>query len=182
MAVARTPAARPSRALALVVAGASALATLAMALAFVWPARERAAPRVSLGPVSEMRLGSVRSVEGIEDGPFRVIHIVRPAVGPPHALAGRPAPPRGQVGQFGPYGCSIRWRPGFVYRGETGWFRDPCHGQTFDLAGNCQSIACTRALDRVRLEVRADGEMVVYPDQIVRAPEQGWPPDGAAKP
>ena len=29
-------------------------------------------------------------------------------------------------------GCAVPYRPDFVWDGRPGWFRNPCHGETFD--------------------------------------------------
>ena len=32
-------------------------------------------------------------------------------------------------------GCYLPWRSDLVFEGQTGWFRDPCHGGTYTLDG-----------------------------------------------
>jgi nitrite reductase/ring-hydroxylating ferredoxin subunit len=31
--------------------------------------------------------------------------------------------------------CSIPWREGFMFEGTKGWFREPCHGSTYNVYG-----------------------------------------------
>jgi nitrite reductase/ring-hydroxylating ferredoxin subunit len=63
-------------------------------------------------------------------------------------------------------GCTVPWRPTFSFRdprsGEsrTGWFRNPCHGQTYDLQGRCVFGPCVRGLDRYPVEVRGSSVWV----------------------
>ena len=45
-------------------------------------------------------------------------------------------------------GCTVPWRPDFQFMGQRGWFRDPCHGATYDLTGRCVAGPCPRDLDR----------------------------------
>jgi Rieske Fe-S protein len=50
-------------------------------------------------------------------------------------------------------GCSVPWRPDFEFMGKKGWFRNPCHGETYDLLGRCFSGPCVRGLDRFPVRV-----------------------------
>jgi nitrite reductase/ring-hydroxylating ferredoxin subunit len=51
-------------------------------------------------------------------------------------------------------GCSVPFRPQFEFMGHTGWFRNPCHGETYDVTGVCYAGPCPRGLDRYDVRVR----------------------------
>ena len=57
-------------------------------------------------------------------------------------------------------GCKVPFVPKFTFRGHTGWFRNPCHGETYDLTGVCYAGPCPRSLDRYEVRVR-DGDVEV---------------------
>ncbi len=69
-------------------------------------------------------------------------------------------------------GCTVPWRPQFEYRGWKGWFRDPCHGATYDLAGRCFTGPCPRGLDRFPVTVR-DGHVFVDTSRKIQGPVLG---------
>jgi len=69
-------------------------------------------------------------------------------------------------------GCTVPWRPEFEYRGWKGWFRDPCHGGTYDLAGRCFTGPCPRGLDRFPVTVR-DGHVFVDTSRLIQGPVLG---------
>jgi Rieske Fe-S protein len=71
-------------------------------------------------------------------------------------------------------GCTIPWRPTFEFGGKTGWFRNPCHNETYDLSGRCFFGPCVRGMDRFPLRVE-DGEVKVLVDQgaIILGPPRG---------
>lgn len=56
-------------------------------------------------------------------------------------------------------GCTVPWRPTFSFRDPAtdqerkGWFRNPCHGQTYDIEGRCVFGPCARGLDRYETKV-----------------------------
>ncbi len=56
--------------------------------------------------------------------------------------------------------CRVPWRPDFTFRNTQGWFRNPCHGETYDLTGTCVSGPCPRGLDRFEVRV-VRGEVLV---------------------
>ncbi len=72
-------------------------------------------------------------------------------------------------------GCAVAYRPDFVFDGRTGWFRNPCHGETYDMAGQRVFGPSPRGLDRLAVEVR-DGGIYVDPTEIT--PGARWPPEG----
>jgi len=69
-------------------------------------------------------------------------------------------------------GCTVPWRPDFEFRGRTGWFRNPCHGQTYDLGGSCVAGPCVRGLDRFQVRV-ADREVQVNLAKLIPGPAIG---------
>lgn len=69
-------------------------------------------------------------------------------------------------------GCTVPWRPEFEYRGWKGWFRDPCHGGTYDLAGRCYTGPCPRGLDRYPVTI-GDGRVLVDTGRTIPGPALG---------
>jgi nitrite reductase/ring-hydroxylating ferredoxin subunit len=57
-------------------------------------------------------------------------------------------------------GCTIPWRPDFEFGGKTGWFRNPCHNETYDLTGRCFFGPCLRGMDRYTVKVQGDNVLV----------------------
>jgi len=74
-------------------------------------------------------------------------------------------------------GCTVPWRPDFDFLGHKGWFRNPCHAQTYDLAGRCFAGPCPRGLDRFPTEI-TDGRVRVNVREAVAGP----PFDAGAQP
>lgn len=58
-------------------------------------------------------------------------------------------------------GCSIPWRPGFNYEGDSGWFRCPCHGSTYTKAGVRVFGPAPRSMDVMEVEIDAAGNIIV---------------------
>src|SRR3990172_6101340 len=83
---------------------------LALLLVFVWPSVDSPQTHFDLGPVDGYRIGSVTTVP---EGKF---HLVRLSEHEFIALSW--VDPQG--------GCTVPWRPAFQFRGEHGWFRNPC--------------------------------------------------------
>ena len=136
---------------------------VALALIFAWPSAERA--RFELGPAEEYPIGSVTT---IEDGNF---HLVRLSEEMFIALS-----------WVDPHlGCTVPWRPGFVWpdpaTGEPkqGWFRNPCHGETYDTTGRRIFGPSPRDLDRFPVSI-ANGRVIVQTDRYVC----GFAPPGSA--
>lgn len=63
-------------------------------------------------------------------------------------------------------GCTIPWRPEFVFQGEKSWFRCPCHGTTCTKAGIRVFGPAPRPLDTMALEVDPQGNVLVHTGQI----------------
>ena len=135
------------------VAGAAAL------WSFVWPNED---PWVNLGSIEDFPPGSVTSFAGTpgfdgRDG----FHIVRLDDGELLALLDRD-----------PHlGCAVPYRPDFVWDGRPGWFRNPCHGETYDMAGRRVFGPSPRDLDRLAVEVR-NGAVYVNPTAITPGARQ----------
>lgn len=59
-------------------------------------------------------------------------------------------------------GCTIPWRPDFVFQGRKGWFRCPCHGSTYTKEGGIIVAGpAPRPMDVFPLEVQQDRSIVV---------------------
>ncbi len=61
------------------------------------------------------------------------------------------------------------YRPNFRFNGRDGWFRDPCHGTTWDLAGYRIFGPSQRGLDRFHVEV-IDGRVIVDLSRLDQGP------------
>src|SRR5688572_29191311 len=65
-------------------------------------------------------------------------------------------------------GCTLPWRETFRFTDPStghprdGWFRCPCHGATFDHAGERVFGPAPRALDRFEVEFVASGSIRVH--------------------
>ncbi len=141
----------------------SAAAGAAAVWNFVWPGEDS---WVSVGPIEDFPPGTVTSFADTlgfdgRDG----FHIVRLDDG--ELLALRDKDPH--------LGCAVPYRPDFVWDGRPGWFRNPCHGETFDMAGQRVFGPSPRGLDRMAIEVR-DGAVYIDPHAITPGARQ--PPDG----
>jgi Rieske Fe-S protein len=69
-------------------------------------------------------------------------------------------------------GCAVPWRPDFVFDGKKGWFRNPCHGQTYDLTGRCFFGPCERGMDRFQVSL-VNGNVLVDTRTVVLGPPLG---------
>ena len=76
------------------------------------------------------------------------------------------------LSQIDPHlGCKVPFTPDFTFIGDTGWFRNPCHGETYDLTGVCYSGPCPRGLDRYEVRVR-DGDVEVSFALLIEGPDR----------
>jgi Rieske Fe-S protein len=74
-------------------------------------------------------------------------------------------------------GCTVPFRPDFVYNGVKGWFRDPCYGSTYDLNGYKAYGPSPRGLDQYEVRI-SSGEVQVHVGQgavIEHAPAEAAP-------
>lgn len=80
-------------------------------------------------------------------------------------------------------GCTVPWRPDFEFQGKRGFFRNPCHGETYDIAGHRVFGPSPRDLDRYEVKIEGSRVLVdtsqlicgfstsgVYPSDHCRAP------------
>jgi Rieske Fe-S protein len=76
-------------------------------------------------------------------------------------------------------GCTVPWRADFQFKGYKGWFRNPCHGETYDLTGYCYAGPCPRGLDRYETQV-ADGKVQVRVGNgtLIQGPPVAYSGDG----
>jgi nitrite reductase/ring-hydroxylating ferredoxin subunit len=75
-------------------------------------------------------------------------------------------------------GCTVPWNSGFELRSKQGWFRNPCHGQTYDLTGRCFDGPCIRGMDRYPVRIER-GRVEV---NVAAEPLEGPPVDPGAEP
>ena len=138
---------RVSRAAALIaiIAGILTAASLAL-IAFAWPATpsEPANQWVRLARAEELPVNEPVVVREHR------LFLVKLESGEVLALSRRD--PR--------LGCTVPWRPDFEFQGKKGWFRNPCHSQTYDVTGHCVFGPCARDLDRYPVAI-VNGEVLV---------------------
>lgn len=150
----------------LLVAG---VAMVVLALLFARPAgegmpEEQGGP-LTLGPVEDFAMGSVT------EAPEGELWLVR--VGEEEFLALSWRDPH--------MGCRVPWNEDFVWPDQetgvetAGWFRNPCHGETYDKLGRRAFGPSPRDLDRYVVSI-VDDEVVVDTSRYVC----GWSPPGAA--
>ena len=138
-------------ALVLTVAG-----IVVLAAAFAWPRGtdvDDPSAWVSVGAVDDFVVGEpVRNVEGkfyvvkLESGEFLALYQKDPHLG-----------------------CTVPWNPGFEFQGITGWFRNPCHSETYTIAGECVIGPCPRGLDRFPVDV-SGGQVRVNTSRLICGP------------
>ncbi|HJM89599.1 MAG TPA: Rieske 2Fe-2S domain-containing protein [Dehalococcoidia bacterium] len=58
-------------------------------------------------------------------------------------------------------GCTVPWRAGFAYGGDSGWFRCPCHGSTYTKAGVRVFGPAARSMDTMKIDIDASGNITV---------------------
>lgn len=64
-------------------------------------------------------------------------------------------------------GCTVPWRPEFIFRDVKGWYRCPCHGSTYT-KGAAILVAgpAPRPLDTMAVKVEGDGSLIVHTGEI----------------
>ena len=123
----------------------------AITLAGQFPPSER--HLIDLGSAERFAPGSVTSfpelgfhLVRLETGEFLALYIVDPHLG-----------------------CKVPWRPDFVFAGKKGWFRNPCHGETYDMEGKCWFGPCPRGLDRFPTKIEG-GKVLVDLSTLIQGP------------
>ena len=153
---------RPSRvAVALALLAAALAAGLALIVLFAWPNGDGGPRPFDAGPADDFAPGSVTTFREAE------FHLVRLPGGQFLALDMRDPHGKMLVEQgLAPSPCLVPWRADFTFMGQTGWFRNPCHGETYDMAGQCVSGPCIRGLDRHPV-VAEDGKIEVDLGELI---------------
>jgi cytochrome b6-f complex iron-sulfur subunit len=65
-------------------------------------------------------------------------------------------------------GCTVPYRPDFVWSGIKSWFRDPCSGSTWDLNGHKVYGPAPRGLDQYAVQiVGAQVQVLVGPNSLI---------------
>lgn len=114
------------------------VAFVAVGAALIWPGGPADSGWSAVARADELAVNDPLAVEGD-------VYLVRLESGEVLALS-----------RIDPHlGCRVPFRPDFTVLGHTGWFRNPCHGETYDLTGVCYAGPCVRGLDRY--EVRVQG-------------------------
>ena len=153
---------RPSRvAVALTLLAAVLAAGLALIVLFAWPDGDGGPRLFDAGPSDDFTPGSVTTFREDE------FHLVRLPDG--EFLALSMLDPHGKMlveQGLAPSPCLVPWRAAFEFLGRQGWFRNPCHGETYDLMGQCVSGPCIRGLDRHPVVVK-DGLVAVELDELI---------------
>ncbi len=156
--------------LASLAAGGLAMVILA---GFAWPnASPDDKPFVNLGAVEAYDPGSVTMLQGVVESmqdrwPPRPALIA--ALG--WSVADSPvvlALARYEDGTVAAFlardtnsGCTLPWRETFQFDGEMGWFRDPCHGSTYDRHGQRVFGPAPRNMDYFDVDVNDSGDVIV---------------------
>ncbi len=145
----------PRRGIALALVAAAATAALVVFAVFAWPVGSHVEPVrwVDAGALGEI---PVNEPVRFPEQRFWLVKLESDEV-----LA---------LYQRDPHrGCTVPWRPDFRFMGRTGWFRNPCYGETYDIQGRCVSGPCIRGLDR--FEVRIEGGRVrVNVQRLIQGP------------
>jgi len=119
------------------------VAIMAIGVVLVWPSNGAESEWSALARVDDLAVNDPLFVEGdvylvlLESGEILALSTIDPHLG-----------------------CKVPFTPEFTFMGNTGWFRNPCHGETYDLTGVCYSGPCPRGLDRYEVRVR-DGDVEV---------------------
>jgi Rieske Fe-S protein len=161
---------RARRALLALLGLACGVTLVAMTAAFIWPSGASYDRRIEAGRLSAYPVGSVTLVIPM-DRAGRTFRLVAPApsvevlrVWIVHLEDGRLL---GLVGRSPHMGCTLPWRPTYPFNGVEGWFRDPCHGSTFARDGTRVFGPSPRDMDRVAIEVDAEGRVFLDVSRVI---------------
>jgi cytochrome b6-f complex iron-sulfur subunit len=125
---------------------------------------------ISAGTVEEFPPGTKTD---ISEGKFWLVHLTEE-----QAKASDPV--NGKAGFLALWwkcphlGCTVPWRPTFSFLGRQGWFRCPCHGSTYDDAGQRVFGPAPRSMDRMEITI-AGGRISVNTGAVTKGT-----PDNAA--
>lgn len=134
---------------------------------FFWPRGVQGFGGIISVPAAQVPEPGGEPIRNIE-GKFWLVNL-EPGGGVPSAFQSF-APPSAEGGLLAIYqkcphlGCTVPWRPEFVYEGERGWFRCPCHGSTYTKAGIRVFGPAPRPMDLFPLTVSGDGSVSVNTD------------------
>jgi len=73
-------------------------------------------------------------------------------------------------------GCVVPWKGDFEYEGQTGWFRCPCHGSTYQRTGAVVFGPAPRPMDYMKITVKGDAISV---DTGAILKREDWAPSQA---
>ena len=124
----------------------------AISVAVIWPGSGADSDWSAVARLDDLAVNEPLSVEGkvylvrLESGEILALYRVDPHLG-----------------------CTVPFRPDFKFMGSTGWFRNPCHGETYDLPGVCYFGPCPRGLDRYEVRVR-DGDVEADFAHLIEGP------------
>ncbi len=130
------------------------VALVAIGVAMVWPSNGADSEWAALARADELAVNDPLFVEGdvylvlLESGDILALSTIDPHLG-----------------------CKVPFVPNFKYMRYTGWFRNPCHGETYDLTGVCYFGPCPRGLDRYEVRVR-DGDVEVSFARLTEGPDR----------
>ena len=156
-----TPVANPSpprrwrfsrRVVPLAFLALAVVALIAIGVAVIWPSNGADSEWVAVARADELSVNDPLSVESdayivlLESGEILALSRIDPHLG-----------------------CKVPFVPDFTFRDNTGWFRNPCHGETYDLTGVCYAGPCPRGLDRYEVRVR-NGDVEVSFASLTEGP------------
>jgi hypothetical protein len=176
------------RALLLILLLAASVTLVAMLAAFVWPSGVSPSGRIDIGRIEDYPVGSVTSLVPVDgegrtfssasiDAPAPAIETLRLWI--VHLDDGRLL---ALVGRSPHRGCTLPWRPTFMFEGTQGWFRDPCAGSTFFRDGTRAFGPSPRDMDRVAIEVSTDGRVTIDVSRVLPGASPPPRPDSEATP
>ena len=145
---------------ALAAALAGAVLLVGLATSFLWPPSELEAPtdHVYLGRITKYAIN--KPVFFDENG--AKFWLIRTGDETAIALSAKDAHS----------GCTLPWRPDFTFEdprthaSTKGWFRDPCHGSTYDIVGHRVFGPSPRDMDVY--PAKLEGKNVVVTTNVVR--------------
>ena len=66
-------------------------------------------------------------------------------------------------------GCTVPWRPDFVFGGVKGWFRCPCHGSTYTKEGGVLVAGpAPHSMDTMAITVNPNGDLTIQTGKITK--------------